>query len=56
MVVGMGGRVYLTKDAVMREATFKAGYPRWREFEAVRQRYGAIGHFASSQSRRLGLS
>lgn len=56
MVVGTGGRVYLTKDAVMREASFKAGYPRWREFESVRHRYGAIGRFASSQSRRLGLS
>lgn len=55
-VAAMGGRVYLTKDAVMREATFKAMYPRWVEFESVRQRYGAIGRFASAQSRRLGLA
>ena len=55
-IVGMGGRIYLTKDAVMRESTFKTSYPKWAEFEAVRQRYGAIGAFASMQSNRLGLS
>jgi decaprenylphospho-beta-D-ribofuranose 2-oxidase len=56
MVADMGGRVYLTKDAVMREASFKTTYTRWQEFESVRQRYGAIGKFASAQSRRLGLA
>lgn len=55
MVVAMGGRVYLTKDAVMKELTFKMTYSRWHEFEAIRQKYGAIGKFASSQSQRLGL-
>jgi len=56
MVADMGGRVYLTKDAVMREASFKTTYPKWRDFEAVRQKYGAIGKFASAQSIRLGLA
>jgi decaprenylphospho-beta-D-ribofuranose 2-oxidase len=56
MVADMGGRVYLTKDAVMREASFKTTYPKWQEFEAVRQKYGAIGRFASAQSQRLGLA
>lgn len=56
MVAGMGGRVYLTKDAVMREMSFKTTYPKWQEFEAVRQKYGAIGKFASAQSKRLGLA
>jgi decaprenylphospho-beta-D-ribofuranose 2-oxidase len=51
-----GGRVYLTKDAVMKESTFKATYPKWQEFESVREKYGAIGKFASSQSKRLGLA
>ena len=50
-----GGRVYLAKDARMSEETFKAGYPRWQEFEGVRAQYHAIGKFASTQSRRLGL-
>ncbi len=55
IVADHGGRLYLTKDARMSEATFKAGYPRWQEFESVRARYHAIGRFASTQSRRLGL-
>ena len=41
--------------ARMNEATFKAGYPRWQEFDEIRARYYAIGKFASRQSRRLGL-
>ena len=56
IVKDAGGRVYLTKDAVMKESTFKASYPKWQEFEAVREKYGAIGKFASSQSKRLGLA
>jgi hypothetical protein len=56
IVKDMGGRVYLTKDAVMKESTFKATYPRWQEFESVREKYGAIGKFASAQSQRLGLA
>jgi decaprenylphospho-beta-D-ribofuranose 2-oxidase len=55
IVLHYGGRLYLTKDARMSEATFKAGYPRWQEFEATRERWHAHGNFASSQSRRLGL-
>jgi decaprenylphospho-beta-D-ribofuranose 2-oxidase len=56
MVVGMGGRIYLTKDALMTESTFKNTYPNWNEFESVRHKYGAIGKFASIQSQRLGLA
>jgi decaprenylphospho-beta-D-ribofuranose 2-oxidase len=56
IVVGVGGRIYLTKDAVMQEVTFKATYPKWEEFESVRERYGAIGKFSSAQSKRLGLA
>lgn len=56
MVVRMGGRIYLSKDALMSEMTFKTTYPRWQEFEAVREKYGAIGKFASDQSKRLGLA
>jgi len=56
IVLQHGGRLYLAKDARMSEATFKASYPRWQEFEATRARWHAHGHFASLQSRRLGLS
>lgn len=55
LILDHGGRLYLAKDARMSEATFKAGYPRWQEFEEIRDRYHAIGKFASIQSRRLGL-
>jgi FAD/FMN-containing dehydrogenase len=55
MLLGLGGRLYLTKDARMSEATFKQSYPRWQEFQAVREKVGAIGRFASLQSKRLGL-
>lgn len=55
-VAEIGGRVYLTKDAVMHEASFKRMYPRWQEFESVRIQYGAVGRFSSVQSRRLGLA
>lgn len=55
MVLEMGGKVYLTKDALMSEQMFKSTYPQWQIFEEVRAKYGAIGRFASNQSRRLGL-
>ena len=56
LVLQYGGRLYLAKDARMTEQTFKASYPRWQEFEAVRSKYHAIGKFASLQSKRLGLA
>ena len=56
IVAGMGGRVCLTKDAIMREETFKTTYSKWEEFELVREKYGAIGKFSSAQSKRLGLA
>lgn len=55
MVIHMRGRVYLAKDARMSETSFKSMYPTWSEFEAVREKYGAIGRFVSAQSLRLGL-
>ena len=55
MVVGVGGRIYLAKDSLMSERSFKTSYPNWRKFETVREKYGATGKFASSQSKRLGL-
>jgi decaprenylphospho-beta-D-ribofuranose 2-oxidase len=55
MVLDFGGRIYLTKDARMSEKTFKLSYNRWQEFEEVREKYGAVGKFASQQSKRIGL-
>lgn len=55
MVLAYGGRLYLAKDARMSEATFKQCQPNWQQFQEVRAHYGALGKFASLQSRRLGL-
>jgi FAD/FMN-containing dehydrogenase len=55
LVIDMGGRVYLAKDAIMKEQSFKKMYPRWEEFQAVRERYRAMNKFSSGQSKRLGL-
>lgn len=56
IVADFGGRIYLTKDSLMKEALFKKTYPKWKEFELVRKKYGAIGKFSSEQSKRLGLA
>jgi len=55
LVLEHGGRIYLAKDARMSRDTFRRSYPQWQEFEAVRAHWHAHGHFASRQSRRLGL-
>jgi decaprenylphospho-beta-D-ribofuranose 2-oxidase len=55
IVLAYGGRLYLTKDTRMSEATFKRSYPRWEAFQDIRARYGAQGRFASQQSQRLGM-
>lgn len=55
IVLEYGGRIYLTKDACMSEMTFKASYPHWEQFMQIRHKYGAIEHFNSLQSKRLGI-
>jgi hypothetical protein len=55
MIVDMNGKIYLAKDALMKEDVFKKTYTKWREFENVRHKYSAVGKFSSTQSRRLGL-
>ena len=55
LVAEKGGRIYLTKDATMTEKTFKSMYSKWEMFEQTREKYHAIGHFSSNQSKRLGL-
>lgn len=56
VVLGYGGRLYLTKDARMSKETFEKSYPKTKEFERVRADYKASGRFSSMQSKRLGLS
>ena len=51
-----GGRLYLAKDATMSAATFAAMYPRAPEFREIKRRIDPAGRFASTQSRRVGLT
>lgn len=55
IVLANGGRLYLAKDARMNEDTFKASYPRWKDFVALRKEIGADTLLNSLQSQRLGL-
>lgn len=50
-----GGKIYLTKDAIMSKEIFRECYPKWEEFETIRAKYRAVGKFTSLQSLRLGL-
>ena len=55
VVANLGGRIYLTKDSLMKEEIFKNSYTKWKQFEKIREKYGAINRFRSDQSLRLGL-
>ena len=55
IIADMGGKIYLTKDALMSEKIFKKTYKKWEEFETIREKYGALNKFQSYQSIRLGL-
>ena len=56
IVLDYGGRIYLAKDARMKEATFKRSYSRWIQFQEVRSRYGVHKTFSSHQAQRIGLN
>jgi decaprenylphospho-beta-D-ribofuranose 2-oxidase len=54
-VAAVGGRIYLTKDSRMSQQSFRAMYPRAKEFERVRDRVDPDRKFRSDLSERLGL-
>lgn len=55
MVLGMGGRIYLGKDAYLDEATFKAMYPQHKEWLEIKRKYDPTNRYSSDLSRRIGL-
>ncbi len=55
MVLSMGGRIYLGKDAYLDEATFKAMYPQYKEWLEIKRKYDSNNVFSSDLSRRIGL-
>ena len=54
-VLSAGGRLYLGKDALLQESTFKAMYPRYEEWLAIKRKYDPGNRFTSNIARRLGL-
>ena len=54
-VLSAGGRVYLGKDALLQETTFKAMYPQHEEWLAIKRKHDPGNLFSSNISRRLGL-
>jgi FAD/FMN-containing dehydrogenase len=55
MVLDAGGRVYLGKDSYLEAASFRAMYPRFQEWQAVKSKYDPQCVFVSDQARRVGL-
>ena len=55
VVVRAGGRVYLAKDSRLAAGTFRAMYPRYDEWLAVKHAVDPGNRFSSSMSRRLGI-
>lgn len=55
LILGMGGRIYLGKDAYLDEAMFKAMYPQYREWLETKKKYDPHNVFSSDLSRRIGL-
>lgn len=55
LVIGMGGRVYLAKDARLSAERMRRMYPRLDEWLAVKHAVDSGGRFASDLSRRLRL-
>jgi decaprenylphospho-beta-D-ribofuranose 2-oxidase len=55
MVLEMGGRIYLGKDAYLDEATFKAMYPQHVEWLQIKKKYDPFNVFSSDLARRIGL-
>lgn len=54
-VLEAGGRIYLGKDAVLDKETFRAMYPRYKEWLAIKAKYDPNNVFSSNIARRLGL-
>ena len=56
IVVDVGGRVYLGKDARLSAENFRRMYPQWQRWKSVRDQWDPDGVFQSDLSRRLQLT
>ncbi len=55
-VMELGGRVYLTKDAILDETAFKEMYPQWKSWLEIKHRYDPTEALVSDFSKRVGIS
>lgn len=55
MVLDMKGRIYLGKDALLGEETFKTMYPNHKKWLEIKAKYDPDNFFTSNIARRLGL-
>lgn len=55
MILDMGGRIYLGKDAYLDEPTFKAMYPQHKTWLEIKKKYDPTNLFSSDLARRIGL-
>ncbi|AWV91231.1 FAD-binding oxidoreductase [Bradymonas sediminis] len=55
IVVDVGGRIYLGKDARLSRENFRKMYPEWEKWKAVRDEWDPEQVFQSELGRRLGL-
>jgi hypothetical protein len=56
MVLTLGGRVYLAKDARMSRKAFLRGYPNATRFMQLVKTYNPDFKIQSLQSKRLGIT
>ena len=56
IVLRHAGRVYLAKDACLDAETFRAMYPRSRDWQEIKARVDPDNRFRSALSERLGLT
>lgn len=54
-VLEAGGRIYLGKDAMLDKSTFRAMYPQYESWAAVKAKYDPDHIFSSDLAARLGL-
>ncbi len=55
IVIDHGGRLYPAKDVRMTRSVFQKGYPKWKRFVQLREKYGLSNKINSLQSKRLGI-
>jgi decaprenylphospho-beta-D-ribofuranose 2-oxidase len=55
LVISLGGRIYLAKDAFTSPEHFRAMYPRFEEWNEIRRQFDPDGRLASALSERLEI-